>query len=36
MSRQRLLLLVLWYLLLLFLIFLLHDFPSREFRYWRL
>ena len=28
--------LVAWYLLLLALIFLLHDFPNREFRYWKL
>ena len=28
--------LALWYLALLALIFLLHDFPNREFRYWKL
>ena len=39
MDRKRLLkttLTVLWYLAILFLIFLLHDFEGREFRYWRM
>lgn len=35
-SGLRLALLALWYLALLFLIFLLHDLPSLEFRYWRM
>lgn len=34
--RWKSVLWVIWYLLILFLIFLVHDFPGREFRYWRL
>ena len=34
--RLRTLALALWYLALLAAILLLHDFPNREFRYWKL
>ena len=35
-SGGKLWLRILWYAFLLFLIFLLHDLPDREFRYWRM